>query len=180
MDANNSMYVFCESKQKSFDEACCSFANSENMEQIARELGMKPGMLRNKLNPEQPHVLKPVELIAVSKVSGNYTLVNCLLLGLDMVAAPVENVEEAESIIERLLKNSANAGELSTWALQHGNGPRLSRTHKQSLIQKAQAGIGNLVLLINDIENRTTGGLQPLMQFGTDFIASGAPIPGLA
>jgi len=35
------------------------------------------------------------------------------------------------------------------------------------------------VLLINDIENRTTGGLQPLMQFGTDFIASGAPIPGL-
>ncbi|MEZ8791387.1 phage regulatory CII family protein [Vibrio splendidus] len=174
------MYVFCESKQKSFDEACCSFANSENMEQIARDLGMKPGMLRNKLNPAQPHALKPVELIAVSKVSGNYTLINCLLLGLDMVAAPVLKEEDDKSMMERLLHNSANAGELSTWALEHGNNARLSRTHKQSLIQKAQAGIGNLVLLINDVENRTTGGLQPLMQFGTDLIASGAPLPGLA
>lgn len=148
MDANNSMCVFCESKQKSFDEACCSFANYENMEQIARELGMKPGMLRNKLNPEQPHVLKPVELIAVSKVSGNYTLINCLLLGLDMVAAPVENVEEAESIVERLLKHSANAGELSTWALQHGNGLRLSRTHKQSLIQRHKLASATLCFLL--------------------------------
>ncbi|WP_016791757.1 phage regulatory CII family protein [Vibrio cyclitrophicus] len=174
------MYVFCEFKQKSFDEACCSFANSENMEQIARDLGMKPGMLRNKLNPAQPHALKPVELIAVSKVSGNYTLINCLLLGLDMVAAPVLKEEDEKSMMERLLHNSANAGELSTWALEHGNNARLSRTHKQSLIQKAQAGIGNLVLLINDVENRTTGGLQPLMQFGTDLIVSGVPLPGLA
>lgn len=178
MDVNNTMYVFCELKQKSFDEACCAFANTENMEQIARDLGMSPGMLRNKLNPAQPHVLKPVELVAVSKVSGNYTLVNCLLLGLGLVAAPVESEEEAESIVERLLKHSANAGELSTWALQHGSGPRLSRTHKQSLIQKAQAGIGNLVLLINDIENRTSGA-SPILSMGVDFIVNGAPIPGL-
>nr|WP_198556849.1 phage regulatory CII family protein [Vibrio alginolyticus] len=179
MATNNSMSVFCESRQKSFDEACCSFANSENMAYIAREMGMREDLLRAKLNPGQRHVIKPVEVVAVSKISGNYTLVNSLLLGLDMVAAPVENAEEAESIVERLLKHSANAGELSTWALQHGNGPRLSRTHKQSLIQKAQAGIGNLVLLINDIENRTSGA-SPILSMGVDFIANGAPIPGLA
>ena len=179
MHAENSMYVFCESKQKSFDEACCAFAITENMEGIARELGIKPGMLRNKLNPAQPHVLKPVELIAVAKISGNYTLINCLLLGLDMVTAPVENADDAESIVERLLKHSANAGELSTWGLQHGNQSHLSRTHKQTVIQKAQAGIGNLVLLISEIENRTTGA-TPLLSMGVDFIASGAALPGLS
>ena len=96
-----------------------------------------------------------------------------------MVVAPVENGKEAESVVERLLKHSANAGELSTWALQHGNGSRISRTHKQSLIQKAQVSIGNLVLLINDVENRTTG-MTPLLSMGVDFIANGAPIPGLS
>ncbi len=178
MDANNSMYVFCESKQKSFDDVCCAFANSENMEAIAREIEMKPGMLRNKLNPEQPHVLKPVEMIAISKVSGNYTLINCLLLGLDVVTAPIDTDEDAENVFERLLKHSANAGELSSIALEHKNAMRLSRTHKQKIIKVAQAGIGNLVLLINDIEHRTSGGLQPLLQFGTEFIAN-APMPGL-
>ncbi|MGU3845786.1 phage regulatory CII family protein, partial [Vibrio diabolicus] len=39
--------------------------------------------------------------------------------------------------------------------------------------------IGNLVLFVNDLENRTTG-FQPLMQMGTDFLANGAPLPGLA
>lgn len=178
MNEKNSMCEFRELKQKSFDEACFSFARQENMEAIARELEMSPTMLRNKLNPDQPHVLKPVELIAVSKVSGNYTLVNSLLLGLDVVTAPVESVEQAESIVGRLFKHSANAGELSAWGLAHGNQNHFSRTQKQSLIQKAQAGIGNLVLLINEIEDRTTG-LQPLMQFGSDFLANGAPIPGL-
>lgn len=173
------MCGFRESKQKSFDEACCSFAITENMEQIAIEIGMKPGMLRNKLNPEQPHVLRPVELIAISKVSGNYTLINCLLLGLDVVTAPVNTVDEAETIFSHLFKHNANAGELSAWALQHGNSHRISRTHKHTLIQKAQDGISNLVLLINEVERRTTS-LQPLMQFGSDFLANGAPIPGLA
>ncbi|SHO57859.1 phage regulatory CII family protein [Vibrio quintilis] len=179
MNINNSMYGFCESKQKSFDEACCSFASSENMEQIARALGMKPGMLRNKLNPEQPHVLKPVELIAISKVSGNYTLINCLLLGLNVVTAPLEGAEEAETILSRLFKHSANAGELSAWALEHGHDHRLSRTNKQSLIQKAQLGISNLVLLISDIENKTSG-VSPLFGMATDFIINGTPIPGLS
>ncbi|MCG7499347.1 phage regulatory CII family protein [Vibrio sp. Of7-15] len=179
MDANNSMCGFCELKQKSFDEACYAFARTENMEGIARVLNMPPGMLRNKLNPEQPHVLKPVELIAVSKVSGNYTLLNCLLFELNVVTAPIENSDEAETILSRLLKHNVNAGEISAWALEHGNTPRFSRTSKHSLIKKAQEGISNLVLLINDVENRTSGA-SPILSMGVDLIANGAPIPGFA
>lgn len=130
MSEKNSMCEFRELKQKPFDEACFSFARQENMEAIARELEMSPTMLRNKLNPDQPHVLKPVELIAISKVSGNYTLVNSLLLGLDVVTAPIESAEQAESIVGRLFKHNANAGELSAWALAHGNQNHFSRTQK--------------------------------------------------
>ncbi|CSD04905.1 CII [Vibrio cholerae] len=39
--------------------------------------------------------------------------------------------------------------------------------------------MGNLALLIADLEKRTTG-LQPLIQMGSDFMAQGAPIPGFA
>ncbi|MET2901670.1 transcriptional regulator, partial [Vibrio rotiferianus] len=36
-----------------------------------------------------------------------------------------------------------------------------------------------LVLLINDLENRS-GSAQPFFSMGVDFIANGAPIPGLS
>ena len=179
MVVNNSMSEFFESRQKSFDEACCAFAIEENMAQLARQVGMSEDMLRAKLNPGQRHVLKPVELVAISKASRNYTLVNSLLLGLELVAAPVEASEDTDNLMTRLLKHSANAGELSSLAIAQQSQKSLSRTSRQKFIQKAQAGINNLVLLINDVENRTTV-LQPLVQFGSDFLMNGSPIPGLS
>lgn len=181
MEDKTTMYEFCESKQAAFDEACCAFAVTENMEAIARKVNLPkltPSMLRNKLNPAQPHVLKPIELIAVSKASGNYALINCLLTGCDLVTAHVDQTEETD-LLTRLLYASKNAGDLSSWALDVGNKTTLSRTHKQSLIQKAQVGISNLVMIINDVENRSSG-FQPLMQMGFDFVTNGAPIPGVA
>lgn len=181
MDESSTMCEFCESKQQAFNDACCAFAVAENMEAIARKLEMSPTMLRNKLNPAQPHILKPVELIAISKVSGNYTLINCLLMGCGMVTAHVEqqSEDEKEDLLTRLLHVNKDAGDLSSWALEVGNKKTLSRTHRQSIIQKAQMSIGNLVLLINDVENRSSG-IQPLMQMGLDFFTNGTPIPGLA
>ena len=38
-----------EPKQNGFDNACYAFADSENMEQIAKQCGINPTMLRNKL-----------------------------------------------------------------------------------------------------------------------------------
>ncbi|WP_256597918.1 phage regulatory CII family protein, partial [Moritella viscosa] len=39
------------------DAACIRFAGIENVESIASECGMRGQMLRNKLNPNQPHQL---------------------------------------------------------------------------------------------------------------------------
>ncbi|MBY8300531.1 phage regulatory CII family protein [Vibrio fluvialis] len=179
MDAFDSMCEFRGIKQKAFNEACCAFANSENMTELAKALGMNPTMLRNKLNPDQPHVLTCVELVLITKASGNYSILNSLLLGLGVVTAQIPQDARVETFIKRALENSIHSGDLSRMALDHAGKTSLNRTSKQSIIRKAQASISNLVLLISDLESRTTG-VTPFLSMSVDFVANGAPIPGFS
>ncbi|TKF76224.1 transcriptional regulator [Vibrio kanaloae] len=179
MNEIDSMCEFRGSKQKAFNEACCAFANSENMTKLAKAVDMNATMLRNKLNPEQPHILTSVELVIITKASGNFTILNSLLLGLGVVTAQIPNDASEETFIKRALENAMHSGDLSRMALEHAGNDRLTRSHKQKIIRKAQSGISNLVQLIADVENRTTG-VTPFLSMGIDFIANGAPIPGLS
>ncbi|MEW2836643.1 phage regulatory CII family protein [Vibrio alginolyticus] len=179
MNEIDSMCEFRGSKQKAFNEACCAFANSENMTKLAKAVGMNATMLRNKLNPEQPHILTNVELVLITKASGNYTILNSLLLGLGVVMAHIPSDASEETFIKRALENAVHSGDLSRMALEHGGSSRISRSHKQTIIDKAHCSISNLVALIYDLESRTTG-ITPLLSMSVDFIASGAPVPGLS
>ena len=179
MNKSDSMCEFVGTKQLAFNEACCAFARSENMTKLAQSLEMSPTMLRNKLNPEQPHVLTCVELVAITKVSGNHTIVNSLLLGLGVVTAHIPLDATKETFIKRALENSIHSGDLSQMALDHAGNSHLSRTTKHHIIHKAQASISNLVLLITDLEERTKG-VSPFLAMGVDFVANGAPVPGLS
>lgn len=71
-----------------------------------------------------------------------------------------------------------HSGDLSRMALEYAGNDRLSRTNKHIIIQKAQADISNLVLLINDIESRTKG-VSPFLAMSVDLVANGSAIPGL-
>ncbi|MEZ8881755.1 phage regulatory CII family protein [Vibrio lentus] len=179
MNEIDSMCEFRGSKQKAFNEACCAFANSENMTKLAKAVGMNATMLRNKLNPEQPHILTSVELVMITKASGNFTILNSLLLGLGVVTAQVPQDASEETFIKRALENAMHSGDLSRMALEHAGRDRLSRSNKHVIIQKAQAGISNLVLLINDIESRTKG-VSPFLAMSVDLVANGSAIPGLS
>ncbi|MCY9805352.1 phage regulatory CII family protein [Vibrio scophthalmi] len=179
MDANNSMCVLRERKQQAFDAACCDFVVNHDVEAIARNLALSGTMLRNKLNPNQPHVLKPVELALISRVSGDYTILNTLLAEDGVVSIRIPQTEEEKTTyLEKVLQLSVDSGELSSDALAMCNAERLPRSRKRKTLAKAQAALGNLVLLINDLEHRTTG-LQPLIQMGSEFLVNGAPLPGL-
>ncbi len=179
MNEIDSMCEFRGSKQKAFNDACCAFANSENMTKLAKAVDMNATMLRNKLNPEQPHILTNVELVMITKASGNYTILNSLLLGLGVVTAQLPQDASEETFIKRALENAVHSGDLSRMALEHAGNDRLTRSNKQTIIRKAQSSISNLVLLISDVENRTTG-VTPFLSMGVDFIANGAPIPGFS
>ena len=178
MGANNSMCVLRERKQQTFDAACCDFVVNHDCEAIGRRIGVEGQVIRNMLNPAQSRVLTPVVLSLISRDSGDYSIVNTLFADDGVVTIPLPKAEEDLNLLERVLQLNTHSGELSSDAMAMCTTERLPRSRKRKTLAKAQAALGNLVLLINELENRTTG-LQPLMQMGTDFLANGAPIPGL-
>lgn len=62
------MFDYQTSKHAHFDAACRAFALSHNLEDVATAVGMRPQILRNKLNPVQPHRLTCDELLAIGEV----------------------------------------------------------------------------------------------------------------
>ncbi|MCG6373412.1 phage regulatory CII family protein [Vibrio fluvialis] len=179
MDANIAMCSLRSAKQYAFDEACCAFATNHNMASLARKMDMGETMLRNKLNPEQPHKLYAIELAWLCYHSGDYSIHNVLYSDLGTVTVALPPESEQKSFIERTLMNNALSGELSGDAMQMCTAERLPRSTKNRTLAKAHAALGNLVLMISDLENRTTG-VTPMLSMGMDFLVNGAPIPGLA
>lgn len=59
------MFDYQTSKHAHFDAACRAFALSHNLEDVAAAVGIRPQILRNKLNPIQPHRLTCDELLAI-------------------------------------------------------------------------------------------------------------------
>lgn len=182
MEANQAMCELLDSAQYNFDEACVAFAGKHNMSDLANTLGIQRNVMRNMLNPEQARLLTPPLLIAISKATDDYSIVYTLLRELDIVAArlPLDSSEATqETFLRRVLENSECAGDFSRMALEHAGDQILPRSTRNKIINQAQKGISNLVLLINDLENRT-GGAQPFFAMGVDFIANGVALPGLS
>ncbi len=180
MSANVAMYELGERKQRAFDAVCCDFVVNHDVEKIARTIGMDGQVLRNMLNPSQPRHLTVPVMSMLCYASGDYTIPNTLFSEDGVVTIPVpRSEEERKTYLERVLQLSADSGELSSNAHAICTAERLPRSTKRKTLAVAQAALGNLVLLINDLEERTTG-LQPLVQMGTEFLVNGAPIPGLA
>jgi len=181
MDVNSSMCEFLSCAQQSFDEACVAFSQKHNMSDLAKSIDVKENVMRNMLNPEQPRLLNIPMLFTISKASSDYSIIYALLRELDIVAAHITQEasdSDPETFLKRVLENSFTAGDLSRMALDHGGDHNLPRSTRNRIIDKAQKGISNLVLLINDLENRT-GSAQPFFSMSVDFITSGAAIPGL-
>ncbi|MGL4193217.1 MAG: phage regulatory CII family protein [Vibrio sp.] len=177
MTLNSAMYELREHKQQSYNAVCSDFVVNHNVEQLAKQIGLDGQTLRNMLNPAQPHKMSPVDLVLLCKASGDYTIVNTLFSDCGVVTVALPDQSAAKNIIERVLLNTSLCGELSSDAIQMCNAERLPRSSKRKTLAKCQAALGNLALLIADLEKRTTG-LQPLIQMGSDFMAQGAPIPG--
>ncbi|MEZ8855568.1 phage regulatory CII family protein [Vibrio atlanticus] len=178
MGVNQAMCTFLANTQEEYNEACAIFRARHKVSVIAQATGLCPKLLRNKLNKEQPHVLSVPEMMAISKAANDYVILEVVLRRLGLATAHIPEGKE-ESFIKRALDNSIVAGEISQLALDNASKRALPLSERSSIIKTAQAGISNLVLLINDLENRTTGA-TPFLSMGVDFIANGAPIPGLS
>lgn len=133
METNQTMCIFLADVQQEYNEACCLFRQRQrnDLTNIALACGLRSNMLRNKLNPDQPHVLSLPEMMAISKATNDYVILEVVLRKLDLATAHIPDGSEAESFIKRVLNNSIFSGELSQLALDNAGNKTLPRSTKK-------------------------------------------------
>jgi len=70
------MFDYQTSKHSHLSSACRRFAQAHNLTELAPALNVSPQVLRNKLNPEQPHELTLSQLVTL--LDGLLAQLNCL------------------------------------------------------------------------------------------------------
>ncbi|MGL6605288.1 phage regulatory CII family protein [Aeromonas hydrophila] len=135
--------------------ACQRFAASHNMAEIAQRAGMNPQLLRNKLNPDQPHELTVAELIAITQASeGDETLFDGALFGCGLTAVAIPQAERAPSLPHQAIDLNAKIASIGQRAMELTDRGRITRSERNTLVSVATSAMGSLAILIHDIEAR--------------------------
>lgn len=149
------MFTEYASKHPHWISACQRFAASHNMAEIAQRAGMNPQLLRNKLNPDQPHELTVAELIAITQASeGDETLFDGALFGCGLTAVAIPQAERAPSLPHQAIDLNAKIANIGQRALELTDRGRITRSERNTLVSVATSAMGSLAILIHDIEAR--------------------------
>ena len=160
------------------DAACVRFASAENIEELAQSCSMRGAMLRNKLNPNQPHQLTVAELIKITKVTDNHDIINSAILEVGLVAVRLPKQGDAKPLALSVMNVAADIGDINRHILEAESDRRLTRHKKDAITAKAQSAVRELVFLMSDVENRC-GGAGPFVSMCVDAVINGMPIPGM-
>ncbi|MBL0571914.1 phage regulatory CII family protein [Aeromonas hydrophila] len=149
------MFTEYASKHPHWISACQRFAASHNMAEIAQRAGINPQLLRNKLNPDQPHELTVAELIAITQASeGDETLFDGALFGCGLTAVAIPQAERAPSLPHQAIDLNAKIASIGQRALELTDRGRITRSERNTLVSVATSAMGSLAILIHDIEAR--------------------------
>lgn len=149
------MFTEYASKHPHWISACQRFAASHNMAEIAQRAGMNPQILRNKLNPDQPHELTVAELIAITQASeGDETLFDGALFGCSLTAVAIPQAERAPSLPHQAIDLNAKIASIGQRTLELTDRGRITRSERNTLVSVATSAMGSLAILIHDIEAR--------------------------
>ena len=149
------MFTEYASKHPHWISACQRFAASNNMAEIAQRAGINPQLLRNKLNPDQPHELTVAELIAITQASdGDETLFDGALFGCGLTAVAIPQAERAPSLPHQAIDLNAKIASIGQRALELTDRGRITRSERNTLVSVATSAMGSLAILIHDIEAR--------------------------
>lgn len=149
--------MFTEKKCKqfsAFNSACERFAAQYVLSDVAKQAGLREQMLRNKLNPDQPHQLTVDDLIKLYQATGDETLIDGALFccGLTAFALP-EQVSDAQ-MMERTIHLNAQVGGIGSQTMQIHKQGRITRTQRNRVVNAATVAMGELAILINEVESK--------------------------
>ncbi|MCS3456061.1 hypothetical protein M2366_002142 [Aeromonas sp. BIGb0405] len=149
------MFTEYTSKHPHWISACQRFAASHNMAEIAQRVGMNPQLLRNKLNPDQPHELTVAELITITQASdGDETLFDGALFGCGLTAVAIPQADRAPSLPHQAIDLNAKVASIGQRALELTERGRITRSERNTLVSVATSAMGSLAILIHDVEAR--------------------------
>ncbi|MGE6107875.1 phage regulatory CII family protein [Aeromonas sobria] len=167
------MFTEYASKHPHWISACQRFAASHNMAEIAQRAGMNPQLLRNKLNPDQPHELTVAELIAITQASeGDETLFDGALFGCGLTAVAIPQAERAPSLPHQAIDLNAKIASIGQRALELTDRGRITRSERNTLVSVATSAMGSLAILIHDIEARFQA--VPALACASDILVQAA------
>ncbi|MFB2823915.1 phage regulatory CII family protein [Aeromonas veronii] len=139
-----------------FVSACERFKERHNISQLERAIGMKSGVLHNKLNQAcENHKPTAIDLIALYHATeGDETLIDGMLLECGLTAVAIPKAERAPSLPHQAIDLNAKIASIGQRALELSERGRVSRTERNTIVSVATSAMGSLALLIHDIEAR--------------------------
>ena len=149
------MFIGSDCKHPHFESACSRFKSNHEISVIAPSAGIDAQVLRNKLNPDQPHHLTARDLIALYHATeGDETLFDGMLLECGLTAVAIPKAERAPSLPHQAIDLNAKIASIGQRALELTERGRITRTERNTLVSVATSAMGSLAILIHDVETR--------------------------
>lgn len=145
------MFDFKTSTHSHYDDACRKFALSHNMVNLAQQAGMKVQTLRNKLNPDQVHQLTVPEVLLLTDLTEDATLMDGMLAQLHCLPCVPVNEHAAEKFPAYVLNASAQVGTLAASAANHAS---ITTSCRRGIVEAANTGIRCMMLAALAVQAR--------------------------
>lgn len=174
------MYNQLQQTQDAYESACRKFSTAHCVKSLVQQCGFHQRQtLSNKLNPEQPHTLNVRELITITQTTGDTTLVDGVLLELDMCAVrlPKNDNTDNPNLVKSALQMSADSGNLAQTVMDFDNThtKRLSRSDRNQIADRALSIAKEAMAFMAEVDNRFHGmSSGPVFATGLDLLQVGA------
>lgn len=166
---DKTMFDYQTSKHAHFDAACRAFAVEHNLEDVAAAVGMRPQILRNKLNPAQPHRLTCDELLAITDYTEDARLLDGMLGQINCLpSVPVNNATEANMQL-CALSATASVGAIAGEAVSTGH---MTAARRTQILDRARDAIRSLSVLAYTVESRIHS--APVLAAAVDLVTTNA------
>ncbi|BBV41709.1 hypothetical protein STW0522CIT26_31810 [Citrobacter portucalensis] len=163
------MFDYETSKHSHFDAACRAFALAHNLEEVAAAVGMRSQLLRNKLNPLQPHRLTCDDLLAITDYTEDGRLLDGMLAQINCLpSVPVNNATEANMQL-CALSATANVGAIAGEAVST---ERMTAARRTQILDRARDAIRSLSVLAYTVESRLQS--APVLAAAVDIMTTNA------
>lgn len=163
------MFDYQTSKHPHFDNACRTFALEHNLEEVAESAGMRPQILRNKLNPTQPHRLTCDELLAITDVTEDARILDGLLRQINCQPSVPVNNAEPDNMQFCALVAAASVGTIAGEAVST---EKMTAARRNQILDRASDAIRSLSLIVYSVETRFQS--APVLAAAVDIVTTSA------